>query len=88
MTELTPQGLADMRARHTPNLGFTMCLRCDGNVTDPRWPCDAVRLLDEVERLRAFESTIRRITGLPTDDELIHGSGPEPLGILNAERTP
>lgn len=49
---------------------------------------DASALADEVERLRAFEATIRRITGLPTDDELIHGSGPEPLGILNAERTP
>mgnify|MGYP000956313584 FL=1 len=84
---LTPEDLAAMRQRHFDAGGY--CGWCQLPIApDVKWPCDAIRLCDEVERLRGFEATIRRITGLPTDDELIHGSGPEPLGILNAERTP
>lgn len=50
--ELTPDDLAAMRKNHRPTMLYgdgdkPMCI-C-GSVW---WPCDAVRLLDEVERLR------------------------------------
>lgn len=52
--ELSPDDLAAMRAKHRiplyPLLDGTYEQRC---VYDKEpWPCDAVRLLDEVERLR------------------------------------
>lgn len=46
MTELTPQDLAAMRAKHRLlELDYRFC-SCGA-----MYPCDAVRLLDEVERL-------------------------------------
>lgn len=82
-----PLDITTIRSRHRiADFAQGDAVRLDGApvcICGQDWECDAVRLCDEVERLRAFETKIMHMLGLPTDDNLINGSGPEPLGILS-----
>lgn len=62
---LTPEQRADLRATHIPEhyhptktrpWGDSGCLCCD-----QRWPCDAVKLLDEIDRLTESLEATRQV---------------------------
>lgn len=60
---MTPDDLASIRAAHVESMGDDMCLECE-----VRWPCDAITLLAEVDRLEGVLDVWQRAMPLSVEE--------------------